>query len=129
MNTIDQTDVSQFAQPFIYYSRSYIDKIQSSLITKDNLRELYRILAKKSAEAANLQLKISPKLPDHVKEVFNKFENKLWVQIWGENNEYINGDHESVFDDARLPKKYCESASIVIMVISLQCKAVKCKIG
>ena len=37
--------------------------------------------------------------------VFKNFKDNLWVEIWGMNNEYINGDHESVFDDTRLPKQ------------------------
>ncbi len=44
-------------------------------------------------------------MPGPVKEVFKNFTGKLWVEIWGENNEYINGDHESIFNDDRLPKK------------------------
>lgn len=105
MNTNSQPDFSQLAQPFINYSRRYFDKIKSSLITKDDLKALYKILLKKSTEAADLQLKLSPSLPDPVKEVFKNFAGKLWVEIWGENNEYISGDHESIFNDDRLPKK------------------------
>ncbi len=105
MNISSQSDFSQLAQPFIHYSRSYFDKIKSSLITKEDLRKLYGILAKKSDEAADIQLTLSPNLPENVKEIFKNLKNKLWIQIWGENNEYISGDHESIFDDERLPKK------------------------
>lgn len=105
MNTASNPDFSQLAKPFIHYSRSYFDKIKSSLISKEDLKGLYKILAKKSDEAADLQLKLLPNLPDNVKEVFKNFKGKLWVEIWGRNNEYISGDHESIFNDDRLPNK------------------------
>lgn len=105
MSNTTTSQLSQLSQPFIYYSRQYFDKIKSLLITKDDLRALYKILAKKSTEAADLQLKLSPTLSDPVKEIFKSFTGKLWVEIWGENNEYISRDHESIFNDDRLPKK------------------------
>lgn len=100
-----KSDFSELAKPFISYSRSYSEKIKPCLITKDDLKKLYRLLAKKADEAAEIELKSLLNLPDKTKEIFEKLKGKLWVQIWGENNEYISGDHESIFDDQRLPKK------------------------
>jgi hypothetical protein len=105
MNEIIKNQNLSLSQPFIHYSRNYNDQIKSSLITRDDLRELYRILASKSTETANIQLQLLPNLPDNVKEAFISLKDKLWVEIWGENNEYISGDHASIFNDTRLPKK------------------------
>lgn len=105
METPTQPDFTRLSKPVITYSRSYNEKIKSSLLTKDDLRSIYTILAKKSDEAADIEINLYPNAPEQTKEAFKNLKGKLWIQIWGENNEYISGDHESIFDNNRFPKK------------------------
>lgn len=104
MNTNQNQDLSSLSQPFTHYSKCYIEKIKSSLISKEDLKLLCQKLTLKANEAADKEI-TARKLPDNVRNAFTSLKGKLWVQIWGENDEYISGDHESIFDDHRLPKK------------------------
>lgn len=92
---------------FIYHSIEYKNKIKSCILDLSDLENLYNTLKIKVNEAVRLELDIK-NLPensnDEIAEKIRDLGGQFLVEIWGENNIYLNSTHESIFTDKRIPK-------------------------
>lgn len=74
---------SFLSEPFINYSRSYREKINSCELAVDELKGLYETLAEKSTEAAKIDLqKMTFTQDSDIPEKIKALEGKLLVEIW-----------------------------------------------